>query len=177
MASRRKTITVKSALKGSTTVIHHEVPVTHIPDAHRANKTASSSDQYDDSDGPLIASDHSEQDEHFALQTSAYTDVREAKPLDADIYRVTKRKSRHKVRHDIYNLDVKVFDLLSLYAKEGVYPPKEVMLHISRLYQFEHVNEYLADIKVQSSSSHIVADGPKGGKYRLTSSSGRKKYL
>lgn len=166
--SGRQTIAIKSALKGSNQIIHHNVLLPNDND-HVSD---------DDCDGPLIASDHSDEEEAPPLEGSGiYTDVREAKPLDADIYRVTKRKSKHKVRHDIYNLDVKVFDLLSIYAKSNIYPPQEVMLHISRLYQFEHVNEHLADIKVQASSSHVVADGPNGGKYRLTSATGRKKYL
>lgn len=163
---------IKSALKGSNQSIVHEavIPLSF-------SETADSIED-DDSDAPIIASDHSESevfDDKKSL--SQYTHVSEAKPLDADIYKVTKKKSRHKVRHDVYNLDVKVFDILRAYAKQNMYPPKEVLLHLSRIYQYEHVNEHLAELKVQESSSHVIADGPKGGVYKLSSKTGKKKYL
>lgn len=162
-AGRPKTMTLKSALKGSDSVSTHTIQPT--PSSSSSNH-----------DGRQKMPKY---DEYYPTTTddARYIHVKEAKPLAADIYKVTKKKSKHKVRHDIYHLDEKMFGLLRAYSKCHLYPPMEVMLHVSRIYQFEHGNEYLADIKVQQDGEHIVADGPKGGRYRLSSSSGKKKYL
>lgn len=152
MAATPSTIIVKSAIKGSPNVYVYQASSTI------AAKTATTATTQ-------------------LMSPKMYVDAKEATVLDPDSFRVTKRKSKHKVKHDVYNIEEKVFDILQQYTNIGIYPPEEVLLHISRLYQCEHVNQHLAETKVQSASTDVVAKGPKGGTYSLSSSSGRRKYI
>lgn len=171
----RSSVVIKSALKGTHTV--REVEMIRPTRIANLETVETMEDDFYTNNQPIIASDVDSSDEEYGQQLPRGTmAVDECKALDPDLFVVTKRKSRHKVRHDIYDLHRKIFKLMDGHGNNGVYPSPETMLRISRLAQHEHVTNHLASIKVQQASSSVVATGHKGGQYRINSK-GKKVYL
>lgn len=96
--------------------------------------------------------------------------------LEKDLFTVTRRKSKHKVRHDVYDIFDEVSRSMLLMAKHDMYPSPEMMIDISRMFQCEHVTESLATWKVQHDYPDVYTTGGKGSAYTVDKR-GIKRYL
>lgn len=201
----RREVSVKSALKGSPSIhtygtiipkvskSHSSLSKGHLNDdtftqipkpaksrSYRRSRDESDSDSENNEDDSSYDSDGSD--------VSELVNVEELRSSEADVYDVLRRKSRHKVKRDVYDLNSEIVKLLSSYTKHKNYPPPEVTLFISRLQQYELVTQELVDVKIMqsedassssssnSSGSSIVGTGPRGGTFKIDSN-GRRKYV